>query len=112
MDGIAEDKMYVKLRLGIMRLFRSAYAYVDTLDMNALHVFKEAGLRVKLNRRFVKPGGKEDLAIVFVYVSRGKESLFEECMEKHQRNSLLLGWGNSRECVDVKKSIFSVVCVK
>lgn len=104
---MSDEKIFIKLTTGVFsRLFRSAYAYVDTLDNYADRVMAQRGLRIRKKNVFIRNDGSVSTCIIVLATIRKKySSLFEECMDRHQKNSILLGWGNTKEYGEVVRDI-------
>ena len=101
-----EDKsLYVRLSAGIMRFFRSAYAYVDTWDNHAEKLLLRNGVRIKKKDIYTKNGEHSNYLVVVATLPRSKRTVFEECMERHRKDSIILGWGNTEEYMSVVDDI-------
>ncbi len=92
------DSLYVKLKAGVMGFFRSVYVYIDSDNANSIHLFRERGLKFRIKEGMKPVDNPESLNLLFVYVPKSKADVFEECMEIHKRNSIILGWGCTEQC--------------
>ncbi len=92
------ESLFVRLKAGVMGLFYAAYVYIDSDNANSLHLLNEKGIKYKIKDGYKMEDDQEHLSMLIVYIPRKKASSFEECMEIHKRNSILLGWGCTEQC--------------
>lgn len=100
---MSDEKIYVRLSAGLVsRFFRAAYAYVDTKDNCAGRVLAQCGLKIRKKSVYMRGDDPSSVYVIVVATLKKKHrAMFEECMERHQKNSILLGWGNTKECGEI-----------
>ncbi len=103
-----KEALFRKIKAGIRGLFQAAYVYVDSIGLNALHVFERYGLDVNITEIHIQNKDAEGLCVIRAYVAKKRTSEFEKCMDVHKRNSILLGWGSTDQC---KKVVDAIHCV-
>ena len=100
---VEEKEYYAELRS--FNPFRTCFAYLDSVDNNAAVLFRNAGIKGKIDSGFVdNETGK--LQIGIVSIPKSQRSAFIDCMKQLKKNSILLGWGGTKDVDRVLGDIY------
>ena len=63
------------------------------------------GIRIKKKGVYTREDSHSAYVVVLAALPRSKRKTFEETMERHRKDSIILGWGNTEEYMSVVDDI-------